>query len=107
MKYLLGQFISILTKRCRAAVVFGVMHRNRRQRYEFIATSYREMMQHYGRISDTPLGALTLNLMEHYIYKYPEGWYQWKKYQTLDRFAPSDIKVKASGTMPLLEPSFG
>jgi hypothetical protein len=43
--------------------------------------------------------------MEHYIYKYPEGWYLWKKYQALDLFAPSGADVIAPALIPVLEPS--
>jgi hypothetical protein len=43
--------------------------------------------------------------MEHYIYKYPEGWYLWKKYQALDLFTPSGVDVKGPASIPVLEPS--
>lgn len=104
---LLDRTIDIITRRCRAAVVFGVMHREYNHRYKFIATSQAEMAEKSQRYQDISIGALVLKFMEHYIYKYPEGWYQWKKYPALDMFAPADIGLEAQAALPLLEPSFG
>ena len=104
---LLDRTIDIITRRCRAAVVFGVMHRDYNHRYKFIATSQEEMAEKSQRYQDISIGALVLKFMEHYIYKYPEGWYQWKKYPALDMFAPADIGLEAQAALPLLEPSFG
>jgi KDO2-lipid IV(A) lauroyltransferase len=104
---LLDRTIDIITRRCRAAVVFGVMHREYNHRYKFIATSQEEMAEKSQRYQDISIGALVLKFMEHYIYKYPEGWYQWKKYPVLDMFAPAGTRLEAQPAFPLLEPFLG
>jgi lauroyl/myristoyl acyltransferase len=103
----LDKTINILSKRCGAAVVFGVMHRDQHRRYKFIATSWEEMAKRFQRSIDMSIGAVVLKFMEHYIYKHPEGWYEWKKYAALDIFAPSDVMVEEPSSIPLLEPSLG
>jgi len=104
---LLDRTIDIISRRCGAAVVFGVMHRDFNHRYKFIATSKEEMAKQSPRSQDISIGALVLQFMEHYIYKYPEGWYQWKKYPALDVFAPAGTRLEAPPAFPLPEPSFG
>jgi len=97
--------VNILSKRCGATVVFGLMHRDDNHRYKFIATSYEEITKKYQRSINISLGAMALKFMEHHIYKYPEEWYQWKKYQGLDVFAPSGVDVKTPASIPVLKPS--
>ncbi len=103
----LDKTINILSKRYGAAIVFGVMHRNFRHRYKFIAMSYEEMAKYFQRSIDMSIGAVVLKSMEHYIYKYPEGWYQWKKYPSLALFSPSHAEIESPASIPLLEPSLG
>jgi Kdo2-lipid IVA lauroyltransferase/acyltransferase len=101
----LDRTINILSKRCAAAVVFGVMHRNQQHRYQFISTSWEEMAGRFQRSADTSIGEVVLKFMENYIYKHPDEWYQWKKYQALDLFAYPGDKAKAPSTLPVLQPS--
>jgi len=101
----LDKTITLLSKRCDAAIVFGVMHRNQQHRYRFIVSSWEEMAKRFHRSRDMSIGAIVLKFMEHYIYKHPEGWYLWKKYRALDSFAPSGVDVKAPTSIPVLEPS--
>jgi len=103
----LDKTLNILSKRCAAAIVFGVMHRSARHRYKFVATSWEEMAQKYQRSIDTPIGAVLLKYMERYIYKHPEEWYQWKKYTALDAFVPSSTVRDAPTPIPVLKPMFG
>ncbi len=111
--YFLGQqirldkTINILSKRYGAELIFGVMHRISRHRYKFIANSWEEMAKHFQRSIDMTIGAVVLKFLEHYIYKYPEGWYQWKKYPVLKLFSPSYTEFEESTSIPLLEPSLG
>ncbi|MGD2028820.1 MAG: hypothetical protein PVG86_02690 [Desulfobacterales bacterium] len=97
--------INILSKRCKAAIVFGAMHRNSERRYKFIATSWEEMSKQYQRSMDMSTGEVVLKFMEHYIYKFPEEWYQWKKYPQLEMFAPTDVLTETPASIPVLEPS--
>jgi len=101
----LDKTINILSKRCAATVVFGVMHRDSNHQYKFIATSYEEIAKQYQQSIDMSMGAMALKFMEHYIYKYPEEWYQWKKYKELDVFAPSGVDIKTPASVPVLKPS--
>ena len=101
----LDKTINILSKRCAATVVFGVMHRDDNHRYKFIATSYEKIAKRYQRSINMSKGAMVLKFMEHYIYKYPEEWYQWKKYPVLDMVATSSIEVEVTPSIPLLEPA--
>jgi len=101
----LDKTINILSKRCAATVVFGVMHRDDNYRYKFIATSYEKIAKRYQRSINMSKGAMVLKFMEHYIYKYPEEWYQWKKYPLLDMVATSSIEVEVTPLIPLLEPA--
>ena len=103
----LDKTINILSKRCAAAIVFGVMHRNDGHRYRFVATSWEEMAQKYQRSLDMPIGAVILKFMERYIYKYPQEWYQWKKYPALDMFLHSGSEVRELPSIPVLEPALG
>ncbi len=102
----LDRTLSILSKRCRAAVIFAVMHRDHRRRYKFIATSLEDLSRRFQRSNATPMGAVVLKFMEQYIYTFPEGWYQWKKYPALDVFSPNTFETKANSAFQLLEPLF-
>jgi len=97
--------INILSKRCKAPIIFGAMHRDSRHRYKFITSSWEEMTKQYQRSMDMSIGEVVLKFMEHYIYKFPEEWYQWKKYPKLDMFAPSDVAAETPLSIPVLEPS--
>jgi KDO2-lipid IV(A) lauroyltransferase len=97
--------INILSKRGNAAIVFGAMHRDSWNRYKFITSSWEEMTKLYQRSVDMSIGEVVLKFMEHYIYKFPEEWYQWKKYPKLDMFAPSDAVAETPVPIPVLEPS--
>ena len=101
----LDKTINILSKRCSAAVVFGVMHRDVHHRYKFIATPFEEIEKQYLRSINMSMGAMVLKFMEHYIYKHPEEWYQWKKYSALGRFATPSVKIDLTPKIPLLEPA--
>jgi len=63
------------------------------------------MAKRFQRSREMSIGAVVLKLMEHYIYKHPEGWYLWKKYKALDLLVPSGVDVKAPVSIPVLEPS--
>lgn len=97
--------INILSKRCKAAIVFGAMHRDSWHGYKFITSSWEEMTKQYQRSMEMSIGEVVLKFMEHYIYKFPEEWYQWKKYPKLDMFASSDVAAETPSLIPVLEPS--
>ncbi len=100
----LDRTINIMTRRCDCAVVFGVMHRDHRLRYQFVATPWEEMSQKFQRAVDMSVGEVVLKFMEQYIYTFPEEWYQWKKYPVLDTLAPAGFGIETPRTIPVLEP---
>jgi len=102
----LDRTINILSKRCGAAIVFGVMHRTYSHRYKFIATSWEKMAAMFERSGDMSIGEIVLKYMEHYIYNHPEEWYQWKKYPSLEMLSPADSAIAAPPAIPVLEPYF-
>lgn len=101
---LLDRTINVLSKRYGASVVFGVMHRDYQHHYKFIATSWQEMAKTYKQSEDMSIGEVVLKVMEHYIYKYPQGWYQWKKYPALDMLSPAGNKVVTPPVIPAPAP---
>ncbi|UCD89591.1 MAG: lysophospholipid acyltransferase family protein [Desulfobacterales bacterium] len=103
----LDKTLNILSKKCTAAIVFGVMHRSANHQYKFVATSLEEMVQKYQRSIDMPIGAVLLKYMERYIYKHPEEWYQWKKYTALDAYVPYSTVRDKPTPIPILKPLLG
>ena len=107
-KYIhMDKTINILSRRCKAAIVFGAMHRDSWRRYKFIATSWEEMTKQYQRSMEMSIGEVVLKFMEHYIYKFPEEWYQWKKYPAIEQIPSSGVMVEKPLYLPQLRPSFG
>ena len=103
----LDKTLNILSKKCAAAIVFGIMHRSAHHRYKFVATSWEEMAKKYQRSIDMPIGAVLLKYMERYIYKHPEEWYQWKKYTALDAFVPYSTVRDKPTPISVLNPVLG
>jgi lauroyl/myristoyl acyltransferase len=96
----LDRTLNILLRRCNASVVFGIMHRKKRQQYHFKVYSLNEMAAKVRNLGDTSIGEGVLRLLEQYIYKYPEQWYQWKKYPDVGTPIPADsVSRKATKTI--------
>jgi lauroyl/myristoyl acyltransferase len=83
----LDRTINILVKRARASIVFGITHRESNSQYRLVLTPWEEMEKRILYRTRIPVGAAALKLLELYIYKYPEEWYQWKKYAAM-RISP-------------------
>jgi lauroyl/myristoyl acyltransferase len=79
----LDRTINILMKRAQTPIVFGVMHREADSRYKLLLTPWEEMEKRILYPSRISVGLAALKLLELYIYKYPEEWYQWKKYAAI------------------------
>ncbi len=104
-KISLDKTINILLRRRDTSVVFGIMHRGSNQRYEFIINSWEEMAKQFKCQVNMSIGEVVLKFLEGYIYKYPEEWYQWKKYTGIKTFSPYVIKVEGLIPLSLLKPS--
>lgn len=71
----LDRTINALHKRTRAELVFALIHRHNLNKYSFIAHSIDS-----GSRNSNPVGSELLKILEGYILRYPEQWYQWKNY---------------------------
>jgi KDO2-lipid IV(A) lauroyltransferase len=71
------RMLNVLCKRTGAVLLFGLLHREGKNRYKLI-------LHRVPDEGDEPVNVRTLKLLEKYIYRYPDQWYEWKKY---DRFA--------------------
>ncbi len=97
----LDKTINVLLKRTKATIVFGFMHREANHHYKFTATSWEDMSSQFQRSIDTAIGAVVLKFLEHYIYLYPDEWYQWKKYHAIETVAAPVVPAQASSPIPL------
>jgi KDO2-lipid IV(A) lauroyltransferase len=93
--------LNLLQKRSGAEIVFGIVQRFDLNAYALIVETYDDILCHLGRVPSSPAAAL-LKRLEQYVYAFPDGWYQWKLYASLDAPAVSTTKKYA----PLLKPSF-
>lgn len=101
----LDRTLNILTKRARASLVFGIMHRDNNHQYKFIATSWEVMAKRIRRSADMSMGAVVLKFLEQYIYEYPEQWYQWKKYADMGMVPSHKNKYERLASPQVLNPS--
>jgi lauroyl/myristoyl acyltransferase len=103
----LDRTINILMKRAQAPIVFGVMHRESECQYRLVLTPWEEMEKRILSRTRIPVGLAALKLLEFYIYKYPEEWYQWKKYATLSTSALHGSMSDELTSLQTLKPSLG
>jgi len=97
--------INILQRRSGAEIVFGIVQRFDLNRYGLILETYQDILSHLARVPSSPAAAL-LKRLEHYIYAYPDAWYQWKVYANLDAPAGKTSTGKAKKLASFMEPSF-
>ncbi|MBN1907089.1 MAG: hypothetical protein JW927_18565 [Deltaproteobacteria bacterium] len=79
----LDRTINILIKRAGAEVVFGLLHRYSLSHYSLILYSYEQMVGILPSMQLKTSGEMVLKMLEQFIFRYPEQWYQWKKYPEL------------------------
>ena len=103
----LDRTINILMKRARASIVFGIMHRESESQYRLLLTPWEEMEKRILYRTRIPVGAAALKLLELYIYKYPEEWYQWKKYAAMRISALHGSTSDELTSLQTLKPSLG
>jgi len=96
--------INLIQKRSGAEIVFGIVQRFDLKTYALILETYEDMRFHLGRVPSSQ-GAAVLKRLEHYIYAYPDVWYQWKHYADLDAPPAGTGSVKTRKLLPVLEPS--
>ncbi len=98
--------IDIMGRRGGAAIVFALMQRTKPGGYRFMAKSLQEMARAFQTPTRFAIGELVLKVLEQYIYKHPEEWYQWKKYLDVEALPSNRMRVDRPIALPLLEPSF-
>jgi lauroyl/myristoyl acyltransferase len=72
----LDRSMDILIRKSKAPVVFGLMHRRGRGRYELVLTTPRPRA---GGSRPESMGAACLRMLGDEIYNCPSAWYEWKK----------------------------
>lgn len=75
--------INILIKRAGAEVVFGLLHRYSLNQYSLNIFSREQMCRMIPSMKSKTSGEMVLKMLEQFILRYPEQWYQWKKYPEL------------------------
>ena len=100
----LDRTINLLHKRTGAEVVFGVLHRFNLKRYTFVAYSYEQMIEMIRYTPSVTAGEVVLKVLEQLIYKYPDQWYEWKKYSQICSSGLSDGRREEKIHRPLLQP---
>jgi KDO2-lipid IV(A) lauroyltransferase len=113
MTFFLGQLtgldrtINIIHKRTGAEVIFGVIHRYSLSEYRLIVHSYEDMVKMLDGIPLSTVGETVLKVLEQYIYRYPEQWYQWIKYPDIRNRSIIDLKRTKPIPSAFLQPTFG
>jgi len=98
--------LDIMGRRTGAEIVFALMQRFRPGEYRFMAKSLQEMTHAFQTTARFSIGELVLKVLEQYIYKHPEEWYQWEKYLDVEALPSDQIGADRPIALPWLEPSF-
>jgi KDO2-lipid IV(A) lauroyltransferase len=96
----LDRTITVLQRKTRAEVVFGVLHRLTLTKYSLIVESYREIKSPMACNTIT-VGEAVLKSLEKLVYSDPKQWYQWKNF--FDIVQPEAVNLKKE----VLAPSIG
>ncbi|MBW1675255.1 MAG: hypothetical protein JRF30_02215 [Deltaproteobacteria bacterium] len=70
------RMLNVLCKRTGAVLLFGLLHREGKDRYRL----FLHRVPDEGHV---PMSVRTLKFLERYIRKYPDQWYEWKKYHSI------------------------
>lgn len=103
----LDKTINTIIRRTKTTVIFAVMLRLDKQSYKFVAHSWDEILDVGLRLSSASIGETVLKLLEHYIYNYPEEWYQWKKVIEIKTLEGKRDTKEERRSPALLQPAFG
>ena len=102
----LDKTMNILLRRTKASILFGIMHRHHDFGYRFYLTPMNEMEQRVVSIPSPSAGEILLKYLESYIYRYPEEWYQWRKYFQIQTVPMQYDSMEKTGPAPWYSPSF-
>ena len=98
----LDRTITVLQKRSKAELVFGVLHRFSLEKYSFILKSYPEIAKH-REDADIPSGEVVLKFFEELVASDPTQWYQWKNFIDIE---PGISKKSNENSVSTLEPAY-
>jgi lauroyl/myristoyl acyltransferase len=101
----LDKTINILLKRGNTTIIFGIMRRIHRKKYIFRSQSLNTIKRHNMYGNEIPASAISLKYLEQYIYRFPEEWYQWKKYPEIQTASKNAIKAKSPHSFSFLPTS--
>ncbi len=96
----LDRTITVLQRKTRAEVVFGVLRRFTLRKYSLIVESYHEMKYHLEGNTIT-VGEAVLKSLEKLVYSDPKQWYQWKNFFDIIQLEAVNLKKE------VLAPSVG
>jgi KDO2-lipid IV(A) lauroyltransferase len=104
----LDRSLDLLARKSRSPVLFGLNHREGRNRYRL----HIEPLEPKTAATGVPLvSAQCLSMLESYIYLHPEAWYEWKKfkpflYQVISETQNENIKrLRVTGQVAVHSPS--
>ena len=80
----LDRTVELLQRRTGAALLLGLMERARGGRYQL---SFEAPSEHLPAPTGLGPDAQLIKRVEHYIYSFPEQWYNWKDVRLLDPLA--------------------
>jgi lauroyl/myristoyl acyltransferase len=93
--------INLLQRRSGAHIVFGLLHRISLEKYSFIIQSDEDVMDK-GPVTVSSIGAGLLKAFEHYVWQYPDRWYQWKKFSEVAVRSSVSFQPAESPSLPAL-----
>jgi lauroyl/myristoyl acyltransferase len=67
------RMLKVLCKKTGAVLLLGLLERDGKGKYNLVLHRVPEE-------GEIPSNVCTLKLLEKYIYRHPEQWYEWKKY---------------------------
>jgi hypothetical protein len=97
--------INLIKKRTDAEVIFSLLHRYSLNKYVLILEELQDIWSRFER-EPSSIGEAVLKVFEHYIYSYPEAWYQWKNYAEIKAISATSKEEMESTPFSLLKPAF-
>jgi len=98
--------INLLYRRTGAEIILGLLHRFNLQKYHLLIEDFPGILSHLGTPASSVAEAV-LKCFEQFIYRHPEGWYQWKNYSKIRLLDEPTVESNNPTPIPILAPAFG
>jgi len=72
------------------------------EKYSFIIRNSQDVMEK-GSVSVSSIGAGLLKVFEHYVWHYPDRWYQWKKFSEFGVSSETSLQPAQSPNLSALQ----